>query len=186
MKKSFIFFNVANFLLVTIVAILLGIIVGIFFSNPEKSLKKIVYKNTFDNLKKLEDIQLVVPTTIYDDEGNLIKEFAIEKRKIAKQEEIPKILKHSIIVAEDNIFYSHWGINIKGILRAIIGVISNNRRGGGSSITQQLVLNLFLKREMTFARKFKEMLLAIQVERNYTKDEILTYYCNKNCYIFVI
>ncbi len=179
MKKKFVFFNIVNFLLVTVIAILLGIIVGIFFSNPEKSLKKFVYENTFDNLKKLEDIQLVVPTTIYDDAGNLIKEFAIEKRKIAKQGEIPEILKQSIIVAEDNIFYSHWGINIKGVVRALVGVISNNRSGGGSSITQQLVLNLFLQRDMTFARKFKEMLLAIQVERNYTKDEILTYYCNK-------
>ncbi len=178
MKKSIII-NIANFLLVTVIIILLGIITGIFFSNPEKSLKNIVYKNTFDTLKKLEDIQLVVPTTIYDDEGNLIKEFAIEKRKIAKQSEIPDILKQAIIVAEDNIFYTHWGINIKGVIRAVIGVLSNNRKGGGSSITQQLVLNLFLKRDMTFARKFKEMLLAIQVERNYTKEEILTYYCNK-------
>ncbi len=182
MKKTIII-NIANFLLITVIIILLGIIIGIFLSNPEKSLKNIVYKNTFDTLKKLEDIQLVVPTTIYDDEGNLIKEFAIEKRRIAKQSEIPDILKQAIIVAEDKIFYNHWGINIKGVIRAIIGVISNNRKGGGSSITQQLVLNLFLSRERTFAeklkRKFKEMLLAIQVERNYTKDEILTYYCNK-------
>ncbi len=183
MKKSVVYLNVVNFLLLVVIVIISGIIVGVFLSNPEKSLKKIVYKGTFDNLKKLEDIQLVVPTTIYDDQNNLIKEFAIEKRKIAKQGEIPQILKDSIIVAEDKIFYSHWGINIKGVVRAIVGVLSHNRKGGGSSITQQLVLNLFLKRERTLAeklkRKFKEMLLAIQVERNYTKDEILTYYCNK-------
>ncbi len=180
MKKKILFVNALNFLLVTIIVVLLGIIVGIFLSNPEKSLKKFVYKNTFESLKKLEDIQLVVPTTLYDDSGNLIKEFAIEKRKIANQEEIPEILKNAIIVAEDKMFYSHWGINIKGVIRAVIGVLTRNRKkGGGSSITQQLVLNLFLKREITFARKFKEMLLAIQVERNYTKDEILTYYCNK-------
>ena len=71
MKKKVII-NLTNFLLATIIVVLLGIIVGILLSNPEKSLKGIVYKNTFENLKKLEDIQLVVPTTIYDDEGNLI------------------------------------------------------------------------------------------------------------------
>jgi len=183
MKRAEFFVGLFNFLLIAVIVIILGIIVGVFLSNPQKSLKNIVYKGTFSNLKKLEDIQLVVPTAIFDDEGNLIKEFAIERRKIAKRDEIPDILKESIIVAEDNIFYSHWGINIKGVIRAVIGVLSNNMKGGGSSITQQLVLNLFLKREKTLAkklkRKFKEMLLAIQVERNYTKDEILTYYCNK-------
>ena len=156
-----------------IITILVGALVGII----------LVYQKGFPQIEALEDIQPKVMTVLHDDQGDLIKEFAIEKRTIVTRQEIPDILIDALIASEDNQFYSHWGINFKGTFRAIMGVLSGKKRGGGSSITQQLALNLFLNREKTlskkFQRKFKEILMAIQIEKRYSKDQILTFYCNK-------
>jgi len=158
------------FLLSIVVTILVGSLIGII----------LVYQKGFPNqIKNLEDIKPVVMTVVYDDLNVPIKEFAIEKRKILKSSEIPDIVKKAFIAAEDKQFYSHWGINFKGVVRAISGLVFGKRRGGGSSITQQLARDLFLTREFSFSRKFNEMLLAIQIERKYSKDQILTFYLNK-------
>lgn len=158
------------FLLSIVVTILVGSLIGII----------LVYQKGFPNqIKNLEDIKPVVMTVVYDDLNRPIKEFAIEKRKILKSSEIPDIVKKAFIAAEDKQFYSHWGINFRGVIRAISGLIFGKRRGGGSSITQQLARDLFLTREFSFSRKFNEMLLAIQIERKYSKDQILAFYLNK-------
>jgi penicillin-binding protein 1A len=98
---------------------------------------------------------------------------------IVKSADIPEILKKAIVSAEDNQFYTHWGINFRGFIRAVGGVLLHKKWGGGSSITQQLARGLFLTPAFTFSRKLQEMLLAIQIEKKYTKDQILTFYCNK-------
>ncbi len=156
-----------------VITVLVGALTGII----------LVYQKGFPQIEALEDIQPKVMTVLHDDQGNVIKEFAIEKRTMIKRSDIPDILIKAIIASEDNQFYSHWGINFKGTFRAIMGVLTGKKRGGGSSITQQLALNLFLDRERTlsekFARKFKEILMAIQIEKRYSKDQILTFYCNK-------
>ncbi|UCH95325.1 MAG: PBP1A family penicillin-binding protein [Candidatus Aminicenantes bacterium] len=162
------------FLLGTLITILVGILTGILL---------VYQKGFFPEIERLEDIQPKVMTIIHDDQGTPIKEFAIEKRTIVRRSDIPDILVKALIASEDNQFYSHWGINFKGTLRAVLGVIIGKELGGGSSITQQLALNLFLDRGTTFSkkvsRKLKEILMAIQIEKKYSKDQILTFYCNK-------
>jgi penicillin-binding protein 1A len=169
--KNFIIKNLKRilFLLSIVITILVGALIGII----------LVYQKGFPQIKRLEEIKPKIMTVIYDDQGKPIKEFAIEKRTIVKRSDIPEVLEKALIASEDNQFYSHWGINFKGTLRAILGEIIHKDLGGGSSITQQLALNLFLNRERTWSRKLKEMLMAIQIEKKYSKDQILTFYCNK-------
>ena len=170
MKKFFLKNLKILFIAVTLlVTIMLGILLGLI----------LVYQKGFPQIKNLEDINPVLMTTVYDDQNAPIKEFAIEKRIIVKNTDIPEVLKKAIIAAEDNQFYSHWGINFRGFVRAVGGVLLRKKWGGGSSITQQLARGLFLTPEFSISRKLQEMLLAIQIEKKYTKDQILTFYCNK-------
>jgi penicillin-binding protein 1A len=164
-KHLKIFFYSSSILLTILLGILLGLI--------------LVYQKGFPQIKNLDDIKPVVMTTVYDDQNSAIKDFAIEKRIIVKSADIPEILKRALVSAEDNQFYSHWGINFRGFIRAVGGVLLRKKWGGGSSITQQLARGLFLTPGFTFSRKLNEMLLAIQIEKKYTKDQILTFYCNK-------
>ncbi len=170
--KAFLLKNlkIILFLLSIVLTMLIGSLIGII----------LVYQKGFPNqIRNLEDIKPVVMTTVYNDQGKLIKEFAIEKRKVLKNSEIPDIVRQAFVAAEDKEFYSHWGINFKGVVRAITGIVFGKRKGGGSSITQQLARDLFLTREVSVSRKFNEMLLAIQIERKYSKDQILNFYLNK-------
>ena len=160
-----VFFYSSSILLTMLLGILLGLI--------------LVYQKGFPQIKNLADIKPVVMTTVYDDQNSAIKDFAIEKRVIVKSTDIPEILKKALVTAEDNQFYTHWGINFRGFIRAVGGVLLRKKWGGGSSITQQLARGLFLTPAFTFSRKLQEMLLAIQIEKKYTKDQILTFYCNK-------
>lgn len=156
-------------------SIIVTILVGSLFGMV------LVYQKGFPQIKKLEDLTPKVMTTIYDDRSNLIKEFAIEKRTLLKSTEIPQILKTALLVSEDRNYYSHWGISFKGLTRAVLGVIQKKNMGGGSTITMQLARNLFLfdeRSQRTISRKLKEILLAIQIEKKYSKEQILTYYCN--------
>ncbi len=169
--KKFFLKNLKILLIATSLAVtvLLGILLGVI----------LVYQKGFPQIKNLEDIKPVVMTTLYDDQNTPIKDFAIEKRIIVKSTDIPTVLKNALVAAEDNQFYSHWGINFRGFIRAVGGVLLHKKWGGGSSITQQLARGLFLTPEFSISRKLQEMLLAIQIEKKYTKDQILTFYCNK-------
>ncbi len=119
-------------------------------------------------------------TKIYDMHGQLITQLAIENRTLVRLDQIPKDLVNAMIALEDRRYWKHWGIDPQGILRA---VWVNFRKGrvieGGSTITQQLAKNLFLTRERSLSRKVKEALLALQVERRFTKSEILEMYFNQ-------
>lgn len=153
-----------------LLTILLGVVTGII----------LVYQKGFpQQIKNLEDIKPVVMTTVFDRNGDPVRNFAVEKRRIVRRTDIPDILIQSMVASEDQQFYSHWGINFKGTLRAIVGRLFGRDWGGGSSITQQLARGLFLTPRVTLKRKFNEMLLAIQIEKNYTKEQIITFYCNQ-------
>ncbi|MBN2345730.1 MAG: PBP1A family penicillin-binding protein [Candidatus Aminicenantes bacterium] len=169
--KDFIRKNLKILLLAAslLATVLLGILAGMI----------LVYQKGFPQIKNLEDIKPVVMTTVYDDQNAPIKDFAIEKRIIVKSSDIPEFLKKAIVAAEDNQFYSHWGINLRGFFRAVGGVLLGKKWGGGSSITMQLARGLFLTPEFSMSRKLKEMLLAIQIEKKYSKDQIMAFYCNK-------
>ena len=119
---------------------------------------------------------------IYDKTGEheLYRIYGEENRKVVPHEEIPDHIRRATIAAEDDNFYNHKGIDIYGILRALQkNVSSGGLAQGGSTITQQLVRNTFLSREKTIKRKFTEVVLAIKMERHYTKDQILDFYLNE-------
>jgi penicillin-binding protein 1A len=118
-------------------------------------------------------------TRVYADDGQtVIGEFALERRIPLKYEEIPPVLKNAILAVEDARFYDHVGIDPIRILGAAWKNITSDRREGGSTLTQQLAKNLFLSREQTLTRKANEWLIAIQIERFYTKNQIMEMYVN--------
>jgi penicillin-binding protein 1A len=123
------------------------------------------------------------PTKLYSLNGELIAEFAEEKRELVSLADIPQALKDAVVAVEDNQFYKHKGVDILGILRAFWANIRSGRiTQGGSTITQQLAKNIFLTQERTYRRKIQEILIALLIERKLTKDEILERYFNKIYY----
>ncbi|MBD3271129.1 MAG: PBP1A family penicillin-binding protein, partial [Elusimicrobia bacterium] len=119
-------------------------------------------------------------TKIYDRNNQLIAELFTEKRTLIPLSRLPVDLQNAIIATEDTQFFSHWGINPKAILRAFIkNTLAGRVVEGGSTITQQLAKVLFLTRERTLARKIKELILSLQLEYYFTKEEILQLYLNQ-------
>jgi len=129
-----------------------------------------------------QDRKVIQSTKIYDRENKtlLYEIHGEEKRTIIAYSDIPQTIKNATIVAEDAEFYNHSGINFRGILRAVLADIRDKKiLEGGSSITQQLIKNAYLSPERTFSRKIKELILAITLEKKYSKDEILNFYLNQ-------
>ncbi len=142
----------------------------------------IYYLLSFD-LPSLEEIQTYVPplsSRVLDCKGRLIGEFFEQKRKIASLKEIPQYLIDALITVEDKRFYSHPGIDVIRIIGAIFyNLKSLSIKQGASTITQQLARNMFLTYKKDIIRKIKELILAIKLERTYTKEEILERYLNQ-------
>jgi len=139
-------------------------------------------KKTFPEIKKLHNYKYSapVPTKVYDRNNLLIAEFFKEKREILDYSEIPLYVYQALIAMEDNHFYSHHGVDFIGIGRAAVqNVLAGRIVSGGSTITQQLSKLMFTNRSRTFTRKFKELFYALQIERMYTKEQILSMYCNQ-------
>ena len=119
-------------------------------------------------------------TRVYDVRGEIIGEFYAERRTLIPLSQVPRNLIEAFIASEDVEFYKHRGISIKGIARATLVNLREGRRAqGASTITQQLARQFFLTTQKIWSRKIKEALLALQIERNYSKDEILDMYLNK-------
>jgi len=132
------------------------------------------------SISQLEDYTPNLSTKIYDKDNNLIAEFYTERRQLVPINEIPVNLQNAFIAIEDNDFYDHWGISTKGIMRAAFRALVTRRVAeGGSTITQQLAKTIFLTPEKTLTRKIKEILLTIQLEHEYSKEEILQFYINQ-------
>ncbi|MBU1146103.1 penicillin-binding protein, partial [Patescibacteria group bacterium] len=130
---------------------------------------------------KLLDRQVAQSTKIFDRTGEhvLYEIYSDQKRTMIELTDIPEYVKQATIVAEDRGFYTHHGFDWKGILRSVWLDIFRGQKVGGSTITQQLVKNAILSPEKTFTRKFKELALSIQIERKFTKDQILKMYFNE-------
>lgn len=132
------------------------------------------------DVELLREVELETPLLIYSKEGLLIGEFGEQRRSPLTYEEIPQRFIHAILAAEDDQFFSHPGINPGSLLRAALELIqSGHIKSGGSTITMQVAKNYFLSQERTFDRKLKEILLAIKIERELSKQEILALYVNK-------
>jgi len=119
-------------------------------------------------------------TKIFSSDGVLLGEVFEENREFVPIDQVPQHLKDAIVAIEDKSFYKHSGINLRGIFRALYENFREGRMAqGGSTITQQLARNIWLTRKKTLARKLQEAILALQIERNYTKEQILELYLNE-------
>lgn len=128
----------------------------------------------------LEEYTPSLTTRVYDSKGTVISELSIEKRALLPLSNIPVDLQNAVIAVEDDAFFKHWGISPKGILRSSIrNLIARRVVQGASTITQQLAKQIFLKPERKFTRKIREVLLALEIERNFSKSEILQLYLNQ-------
>ena len=131
-------------------------------------------------IRDLESFQPSSITRIYSSDGVLLTEFFLEKRDPVPIKIIPDFLKKALIVTEDRSFYRHSGIDLKGIFRAVFrDIVAGKFVEGASTITQQLAKTLFLRPRKSLLRKAKEAFLSFQIERRYTKDEILELYLNQ-------
>ena len=141
----------------------------------------IKYRLELPNMQSMvEDYKPQMATTIYDKNNKVVDTLSVEAREVVKLEDVSPYIKDAFLSIEDKQFYSHHGLNFKGIARAVITTFLKGRATqGGSSITQQLAKNAFLTPEKTFSRKVKEAILTYQIERTYTKDEILERYLNE-------
>jgi penicillin-binding protein 1A len=130
--------------------------------------------------EQLTQIEAPVKTVVYDARGRVLHEFFKENRTSVPLRQIPRSLINATLSTEDRSFYQHWGVDLYGIARAAVQDVLHRRRAqGGSTITQQLARNLFLTHERSLTRKLKEVVLAIEIERNYSKDQILEMYFNQ-------
>jgi penicillin-binding protein 1A len=147
----------------------LGIVTGILFA----------YAGDLPQIEALDDYTPNTITRVYAANGQVIGEFATERRVIVNYDDISPTLHQAIISAEDADFDRHLGISVTRIVITAVEDVVKRRLAGASTLTQQLARKLFLTDEKTWERKIKEALLAIQIERRYTKREIFTLYCNQ-------
>ena len=158
-----------KFLLFTIGLVLLAIFTSYLFITKD-----------LPSASKLENYTPNLSTKIYDKDNKLIAELSMERRTFVPLADIPLNLQNAFIAIEDNDFYEHWGISTKGILRAASRVFLKRRLAeGGSTITQQLAKTIFLTPEKTLARKIRELIITVQIERDYSKEEIMQFYINQ-------
>lgn len=159
-----------GFALIMIISLLGGVLFGYVLSEVRNF-------SGIDNLKKF---QPSLPTKIYDVNGELIAELFHQKRDLVSYQDLPRPLINAFIATEDQAFYSHIGINPLAIVRAMLKNIAAGRIvQGGSTITQQLAKRLFTGGERTYTRKAVEAVLALQIEKKFTKQEILEMYFNQ-------
>jgi penicillin-binding protein 1A len=158
------------FLILVLLSAGLGALAGLVF----------VYSSDLPQIQELEDYRPDVMTDLYADDGTIIGSFALERRVIVTYSQIPPVLRDAVISVEDRHFQSHWGIDVLRIVRAAVTDLMEWRKTqGASTLTQQLSRKLFLTPEKSFRRKIQEALMAIQIERHFTKPQIFTMYVNQ-------
>jgi len=131
------------------------------------------------SLESLEHIEPNLITRLYDKDDRLVHEFYIQRRIWVPENKIPPQLENAVFSIEDRTFREHWGVDLKAYPSALFPALFGGRARGASTLTQQLAKNLFLTPERSVRRKAKEFLMAIKIERSYTKDEILEFYFNQ-------
>ncbi len=164
-----------NILLISISMVLLTsvLIVGVLWT----------YSNDIPDYKFLKNYKPPVSSKVYSGEGELVADFSQEKRVFVPYNSIPKNVINAFLSAEDKNFFSHPGVDAKGVLRAVVNnisnIISSNRLEGASTITQQVAKNFLLTNEVSINRKIKEAILAFRIERALSKERILELYLNQ-------
>lgn len=170
MQKFLKFLRISSKILFAVIVLGFTSIIGLYLYLEPK----------LPSIEGLSDIQLQVPLRVYSSEGGLIAEYGEKRRAPKAINDIPAGLKNAFLAAEDDRFYEHPGVDYQGILRAVMVLATTGKRGqGGSTITMQLARNFYLSREKTFARKLNEIFLALKIEQQLSKDQILELYLNK-------
>ncbi|SDY46439.1 penicillin-binding protein 2A [Evansella caseinilytica] len=151
-------------------------IIGIFIAGFSVYLGTILFGNyAIDN----KDLVMNASTTIESSDGELISKLYVENRELISLDDVPEHVRNAFIAVEDHRFYEHQGIDFRAIGRALYrDIITGSKAEGGSTITQQLAKNIFLSHDKTWLRKTKEVLMAVNLERRYSKDDILEMYLN--------
>jgi penicillin-binding protein 1A len=159
------------FTLLLIASIAVGAAAGLLF----------VYSSDLPQIRALEDFQPDVVTELYADDGQTIGNFALQRRVLLVYEQFPQVLKDAILITEDQHFEQHWGVDFTRVAGAAWkDVLAHRVVEGASTITMQLAGTLFLDRsDRRMGRKVQEALLALQIERHYSKQQIFTMYCNQ-------
>lgn len=163
--------------------VLLVIVFIIVFSIAVSAALAGIFFFSSRNLPSVKSVREYTPslvTRVYSDDNRIIGEFYVEKRVLVPLKAIPLYLKEAVIAIEDDRYYSHKGLDYRGIARAMwVNLIHLDIKQGGSTITQQLARNLFLSPDQNFMRKIKEAILAKRIENVLSKDEILELYLNQ-------
>jgi penicillin-binding protein 1A len=158
------------FSLLVAVAALMGAFAGVL----------LVYSTDLPEVTELEKYRPSSITELYDDQGKVVGSFALQRRVVVGYDDFPKVLRDAILSTEDKDFEKHIGVNIwRAIGAAYRDLTSGARVQGASTLTMQLARNLFLSSEKSLHRKFQEILLSIQIERRFTKQQIFTMYANQ-------
>ncbi len=131
------------------------------------------------NVAQLRDMRLTTPMQVYSADGQLIAEFGDERRVPVRYEEIPPLLVNAFVAVEDQRFFEHGGVDLMGLLRIAVTNLTSSHAAGASTITMQVARNYFLTRDRTLARKFTEIFLAMRIESQFNKQEIMEMYLNK-------
>ena len=141
------------------------------------------FSKDLPDYSQLQDYEPPVMTRVHATDGSLVAEYARERRLYLPIQAIPKLVLNAFIAAEDKNFYEHGGLDFQGIIRASLLLVQNYGSGrrpqGASTITQQVAKNFLLTNEASFERKIKEALLALKIERTYSKEKILELYLNE-------
>src|SRR6202049_5049229 len=141
------------------------------------------FSKDLPDYSELQDYEPPVMTRVHAADGALVAEYARERRLYIPIQAVPKLVINAFLAAEDKNFYEHGGLDFGGIARAAFSLVQNygssRRPQGASTITQQVAKNFLLTNEVSFARKIKEALLALKIERTYSKDKILELYLNE-------
>ncbi len=172
-KLSLFRFILKYALLLSFVCLVIGAVLGFIYTYS-------IYREAKSDFKKLVNVNILpVPTRVYASDGTLIAKFGLQNRIPVKLSQVSPYMRKAILAAEDARFYEHGAISIRSIVRALIVDITHGRIiEGGSTITQQLVKNLYLTPSKTLKRKIKEAILAYKLEKELTKNQILQLYLN--------
>jgi penicillin-binding protein 1A len=161
------------FLIICLIGVILGIgaVAGLYA----------YYKNELPSVDVLRDVELQTPMRIYTQDGNLISQYGVKRRIPVSLKDVPETLVQAIIATEDSRFYEHVGVDPIGVMRAVLNLVTTGEKGqGASTLTMQLARGFFgLTRKKEYSRKVKEVFIALKMEQELSKDEILELYLNK-------
>jgi penicillin-binding protein 1A len=158
------------FVILVVASAGIGVLGGLFF----------VYSSDLPQVRQLENYRPDVMTEVFADDGTPIARFAMEHRVMVTYNQIPPVMRNAVIAIEDRNFESHWGVDVLRIIKAAaIDIVEWRKAQGASTLTQQVAKMLFLTPEKSFRRKIQEALLAIQIERRFTKPQIFSMYANQ-------